>query len=92
MELLFIKQDQSEWDYIWLWLELHPINQGLDDPRSANNNGIVWEYMGSYHNNNKVIHEFVHKNHPKTNKSYVATLEASETFNDNQIEKRIKIK
>lgn len=92
MELLFIKQDQSEWDFIWLWLELHPINEGLEDPRIALNKGKTWEYMGSYRNNDKVVHEFIHKNHPKTNNRYIATLNASDTFNDSQIEKIVQIK
>ncbi len=92
MELLFIKRDTSEWDYIWLWLELHPINDGLKEPIIAENNGVVWEYMGSYRNNGNVVHEFIHKLHPKTNKQYVANLNASDTFNETQIEKIVQIK
>jgi hypothetical protein len=92
MELIFIKQDTSEWDFIWLWLELHPINEGIEEPKTALNNGKTWEYMGTYRNNGKIVHEFVHRNHPKTNKEYTASLNASDTFSDDQIEKIVQIK
>lgn len=92
MEILLIKQDTSEWDFMWLWLELHPINADIEDPRTAENDGEVWEYVGTYKNKDRVVHEFRHRNHPKTNTLYNASLNASDTFNDEQVESRKKIK
>ena len=48
--------------------------------------------MGSYKNGNKIIHEFIHKNHPKTLDVYKITFNGSDTFTDDQIEKSIKVK
>ena len=87
MDIILIKQDTSEWDYIWLWLELHPINAGLEFPMVAENNGEVWQYTCSYRQKGKVVHEFRHRFHPVTNDVYVLNLSASETFNEKQIEK-----
>lgn len=92
MEFITVKRDMSEWEYMWLWLELHPINEGLEEPRTATYEGESWQYMGSYKNKEQVVHEFRHRMHPKTLGKYTLNLSASSTFTDNQIEERKKIK
>jgi hypothetical protein len=92
MEYITVKQDTAEWLFMWLWLELHPINADLDDPMVAFNEGETWQYMGSFKDKTKVIHEFRHRNHPKTNGLYNANLSASDTFSDDQIEDKKNIK
>ncbi len=91
MEIVFVRRDTAEWLYMWLWLELHSINEGLEEPLVALHEGEVWQYMCSYKNDNKIVHEFRHRNHPKTNAPYTASLSASDTFNDDQMEKSVKI-
>lgn len=92
MELVFVKQDSTEWNYIWDFVANHPINEGLEEPRLALNNGKAWEYMGSFKNKEKLIHQLHHKSHPKTNSLYKITFNGSDTFTDEQIDKSTKIK
>ncbi len=92
MQIIFVKRDSPEWDFMWLWLELHAINEGLENPIVAENDGEVWQYIGSFKHLNKTVHEFRHRNHPRTNKLYEAPLPASDTFTDDQIEKSINVK
>ena len=92
MELIFVKQDSTEWKYIWDFVANHPINEGLQEPRTAVNEGEAWQYMGSFKNNNKVIHEFRHRFHPKTMSLYNITFKASDNFTIEQIDKSIIIK
>ena len=44
MDFVLIKEESKEWNYMWNWLEQHPINKGLDEPKTAENNGFEWEY------------------------------------------------
>jgi hypothetical protein len=92
MELIFVKQNSTEWNYIWDFVAKHPINEDLEEPQTAWNEGEAWQYMGSFKNKTKVIHEFRHRQHPKTNDVYKITFNGSETFSDDQIEKQTKIK
>lgn len=92
MELIFVKQDSTEWDFIWDYVAKHPINEGLDEPQTALNEGETWQYMGTFKNKDKIIHTFRHRFHPKTNDVYNLTFIGSETFSEDQIDKEIKIK
>ena len=91
MELVLIKQDSPEWEYMWGWLASHPVNQGLDEPKVAENEGEAWQYMGSYKNKNAVISEFRHRNHPVTGGLYKASVEHP-FFDENSIDKSAKIR
>ncbi len=91
MEIIFVKRDTSEWDFMWLWLELHALNVGLETPAVAEHNGEVWQYLGSYRNQGQTVHEFRHRYHPITKDIRLASLHASETFTEDQIEKIVKI-
>ena len=92
MELIFVKQDSTEWEYIWDFVEKHPINEGIEEPRISLNEGEVWQYMGSFKQNDKLVHEFRHRYHPKTNDRYYIRFNGSESFTDDQIDKTTKIK
>jgi hypothetical protein len=48
--------------------------------------------MGSFKQDNKVIHEFRHRSHPVTNNVYKVTFYASDEFTTEQIEKTLKVK
>jgi hypothetical protein len=92
MELVFVKQDSAEWNYIWDFVANHPINEGIEEPQTAWNNGEAWQYMGSFKQSDKLIHEFRHRQHPKTNDVYRINFNGSELFTDDQIDKTTKIK
>ena len=92
MELVAIKIGSPEWEFMWNWLASHPVNEGLEEPQVAENNGEAWQYMGSFKNKDKVIHEFRHRLHPVTGTVYKATVQASPDFTDDQIENSAKIK
>ena len=92
MELVLIKQDSPEWEYMWGFLDSHPINEGIEEPRVALNEGEAWQYMGSFKQEDKVIHEFRHRYHPTTLNRYNLKFKASENFTNEQIEKTLKIK
>ncbi len=90
MELLFIKWDCPEWDYIWEWLGKHPNNIEYDEPTVILNDGENWQYMGSYRNEGEVVHHFRHRNHPRKGRYYLYVI-ASEAFKEEDIEKIIKM-
>ena len=68
MKMIIIKQDTKDWNFMWDWLTKHPLNKDNENPTQCNNNGEVWQYMGSYQSDLKVISEFRHRNHPMTNR------------------------
>lgn len=92
MDLVLVERDTAEWDYMWQWLESHPINEGIENPRLALNCGELWQYMSSYYQNGKILHEFRHRNHPKTNNIQRVVFEGSDKFTTEQISKVIKVK
>lgn len=92
MDIVFLKKDSAEWSTMWDFLVKHPINEGLQYPNIAYNEGEQWQYMGSYKQGDKVIHDFRHRNHPKTQNVYKVTFVASDEFTDDQIDKTIKVK
>ncbi len=75
MEILIVKKNSLEWDFMFLWLQLNVID--LSD----------WEYMCSYRQQNKTYHEFKCRNQFISHKH----VEASQSLTDEQIEKYIKI-
>ena len=89
MEFLLLKKDTPEWNYIWDWLASHPINEGLEEPSVVLNNGEAWQYLGSYRNDNTVITEFRHRNHPVTNRIEILSLKHE--INSDAIEKKFRV-
>jgi hypothetical protein len=90
MELVLIEPNSPEWEFMWNWLSSHPINEGIEDPSTAINDGEAWQYMGSYKQKDKVISEFRHRNHPKTNRLSKLSVEHS-NFNEESISKKFKL-
>lgn len=92
MELVTIKEGSSEWFFIWNYIEAHPINEGLSEPKVAEHEGEAWQYMSSYLQNDKILHEVRHRNHPTTNKLENLVFKGSDDFNEEQIDLRKKVR
>jgi hypothetical protein len=91
MEFILIEQDSNEWNYIWEWLAKHPINEGIDEPSVALNNGESWQYMGSYKQDERVVHSLRHRCQPRTQTRMDLSLVASDGFKPDEIKKSYKI-
>jgi hypothetical protein len=92
MEMVLIKPESREWNYMWDWVAAHPRNEGLEEPSTATSeDNEVWQYMGSFRQNNLTIHEFRHRNHPLTNKREYLKVKCSEDMTDEDIEKVLKV-
>jgi len=94
MEMILIKVDSNEWNYMWEWLASHPLNDGLKDPSIAINelNNEVWKYMGSFRQGDKVVHEFKHHSHPLTGEEYTLKVSGSSNMSDDDIEVKRLVK
>jgi hypothetical protein len=92
MEMILIEQKSPEWDSMWKWVAEHPINENIEHPTVALNDesGEAWQYMGSFRQKNKVIHEFRHRHHPKTGRREYLKVAGSVNITDEQINKIIK--
>lgn len=91
MELVLIKQDSPEWEFMWNWLESHPLNKGLENPSLALNGTEGWMYMGTLKNKDKYIHQLRHRNHPVTQSIQTVSVNSSEAFTTDQIHRESKI-
>lgn len=92
MELVLIDPNSPEWEYMWGWLEAHPINEGVENPSEALNEGEAWQYMGSFKKGQRIVHEFRHRKHPAIGKNKKLSVAGSESFTVEQIKKTIKLK
>lgn len=94
MELIILNIGSPEWEYAWDWVASHPLNETLENPSVAENpeTNQTWQYVGTFMQKGKAIHEFRHRHHPLTNRREYLYLNASENFNEDQIAKKIKIK
>jgi hypothetical protein len=90
MEYIFVKTDSQEWGDMWDFVRTHPINENLEEPCIATNNNEVWEYLGSFKNDDKVISEIRHGSHPRTNEMYKIMYQHP-TFNKESISKSARI-
>ena len=91
MELVLIEPDSPEWTFMWNWLAAHPLNKDLDQPTITQNGTEAWQYMGSFKQGARVIHEFRHRNHPTTNSLQTLKVSASDDFTKEQINKTFKL-
>jgi hypothetical protein len=92
VELILLRIGSKEWDYVWSYLAKHPINEGIENPTSALNDGHQWEYCGTFMNGERALHQLRHKNHPKCQCVKTISLEASKDFNTEiDIEKKFKL-
>jgi hypothetical protein len=92
MEMVLIKQDSQEWERMWEMVSNHPINEGIEHPSIAMNNGEGWQYMGSFKQSNRIIHEFRHRFHPKFQRREYLKFSASDNITDDDIEKTLSVK
>jgi hypothetical protein len=92
MDFVLLDTQSQEWTYIWQWLSEHPLNIGLDEPETAENQGYSWEYIGSYKLGDKILHEFRHMCHPSINGAVKTSVVGSESFTIEQIQKSFRIK
>lgn len=91
MELVLVKIDSPEWEYIWDYIKNHPINQGIEEPTTALNNGYGWEYMGTFMQEGKALHQLRHFCHPNGNYTRTISLQASSSFTSEQVLKKFKL-
>jgi len=85
MELVIIKEDTPEYKFMWEWLGNHPLNKDLELPMDAPNEGEQWQYMGTFKQGDRAVHEFRHRNHPVTNTVQLLTVVAN-NLTDDQLE------
>lgn len=91
MELVLIEIDSAEWNYMWDWLANNPINQGIEDPSAALNDGQGWQYLGSLKQGDRLIHQFRHRKHPLNDSVISLSLTASKEMTPDQIQKKFKL-
>jgi len=92
MDIVIVEQGSDEWNYLWDYVAKHPINEGLEEPRVAFNQGEQFQYMGSYRQGDKIIHSVRHRQHPRDNNRKDINFYASDKFTSEQISKVIKVK
>ena len=88
MEMLIIKPESAEWNFMWEWLGAHPLNAGLEEPTVAFNPNVAesWQYMGSFRSQGRVIHTFRHRAHPLDDERKYLKVAASEHMCDDDID------
>lgn len=86
-KIYIVKNQGSEWHYMWAMLGIHPINNGLkgkpmskNDPTVAYNKGEAWEYTVTGIQEGRMTHCFRHRNHPKTNQREYVLIPVSDGF------------
>jgi hypothetical protein len=92
MDLVLIKEGTDEWNTMWSMIETHPINEGLEEPKAALNQGEAWQYMSTYRQGEKYLSEFRHRCHPRTNKIEKIVFEHKEPIKSESISKVIKVR
>jgi hypothetical protein len=91
MDLVLVEIGSPEWNFIWLYVDSHPINEGIEQASLILTDGVGWEYMGTLMQGDKAIHQVRHKNLPKTDGVYNLTFNASEGFTHEQIAKKFRL-
>lgn len=89
MDFVLIKTNSPKWEEIWEWVAGHNINQGLEIPSEALNEGFAWEYRGTYVNGKEAVSEFLHRHHPHTKTLH--KLSYGHEITDEDIEKKYRI-
>jgi len=92
MEMVLIKEGSQEWERMWDMVANHPINEGIEHPSIAMNNGEGWQYMGSFKQADVIIHEFRHRDHQKFGRREYLKFSASKDITDDDIEKVLSVK
>jgi hypothetical protein len=92
MDFVILKRDSQEWINLWDKLSKHPINENIEEPNIALNNGESWQYLGTYKNKDKLISEFRHRKHPAYNNIQKVVFEHDKDFDMSCIEVSKKVK
>lgn len=91
--MISIKPESSEWERMWNWVADHPINKGLSEPSVAmSKDNKTWRYVDSFRNKNETVHQFIHENHPITNKAESICLISREVISDDEIQRSVQVK
>ncbi len=61
MSIVCIDAQQPDWEYMWQELIK------LEGSATSENNGEIWQYMGSKIEDQLITHTFRHRSHPLTN-------------------------
>jgi hypothetical protein len=92
MEMLIIKQNSQEWDWMWEYVAAHPINEDIQEPSVAINERESWQYMCSFKHMDKIIHTFRHRLHPRFQRTEHIVFNSSETLTPEDIERTLPVK
>lgn len=91
MEYILITPEGIEWNYMWDWLAVHPINEGFEDPSTVLHENQTWQYLGSYRSGERMIHSFRHWLHPRTNRTETVSVNATPNLLESEISRVIKL-
>lgn len=91
MELVLIKPQSPEWDWMWNWLSQHPINENITEPSVATNENESWQYMGTFKQANKYVHCLRHRKHPLTQNVVELNVNASPILTEEQIVRKYRM-
>lgn len=80
MDVLFIKREQPEWNYMWNLMAKHRLNEGLEEPTVAHFNYEGWQYMDTSVYDGQLAHCFRHRCHPKTQRREYLRLSVSDSL------------
>jgi hypothetical protein len=92
MEMLIVKQNSQEWDWMWEYVAAHPINEDIQEPSVAINEGESWQYMCSFKHTDKIIHTFRHRLHPRFQRTEHIVFNSSEILTPEDIERTLPVK
>ena len=90
MEFCLLQVGCPEMEYLWSYLDNHPLNEGIEQPSVALNGNEVWQYVGSYKQGDVIIHAMRHLHHPRYNRTEYVSVRASTGFTSDQIAKSFK--
>ena len=79
-----MKKVQSEYDYMWDQLAKLPMNKNNEVPQMCENNGEVWQFMGTHYENKKLVHQFRHRCHPKDSKRIYINIPAHRELKESE--------
>lgn len=91
MEIVLIKTDSKEYEYLWDFIENHPLNKGIENPKVALNQDEHWRYIGTITDGKRYIHTVQHTCHPYDNQFKEVSIDASKDFDVSDITERFKL-
>lgn len=92
MEMVLIKEGSQEWERMWDMVANHPINEGIEHPSIAMNNGEGWQYLGTFRNGGISISEFRHREHPRFQRREYIKFAHEEEIPESDIAKVLSVK